>query len=474
MKRLITLALIFALLLSLLGCQEVKNDSGESSFDKSNNFNKNYVFDYDFHQYLDEMNFDENLSERELRNQVGTYKYEGQSINSMMLGMYEDGFDGGGYSAQDRESRFSYASLATFYDDEGYVIRSDYFRSDVPLEGLDLPSGITFDDDIISALERLKVNIFSVDELLAYQDEAYIVYETENEVFSVKKLTNGEWVLSYTEKYLSKRDNKSEVTRNLSIYYDGESYGFSGFYVSCEEKYYYALGDPDSILKAWTGDFTEEKLKSAIDEYKTNYKNIAFREGAWQVSFGVGFQTSSCVVVRTSIVDENNADFELNEGVLDFYPEVDVNINRIAYLPIYTADELPQNCSVISYLVCAEEYYGEEHYFYFRVDYSKAERNTCVVDVSQLPSWYNYSFIGESANKILDYISSLSTTAVYDEDPNEYGGITWVISVKMDNGETLNVYYLADMFIRTENGVWRKINSDEASRFEDLLNELNK
>ena len=95
MKRLITLALIFALLLSLLGCQEVKNDSGESSFDKSNNLNKNYVFDYDFHQYLDEMNFDENLSERELRNQVETYKYEGQSINSMMRGMYEDGFDGG-------------------------------------------------------------------------------------------------------------------------------------------------------------------------------------------------------------------------------------------------------------------------------------------------------------------------------------------------------------------------------------------
>lgn len=43
------------------------------------------------------MNFDENLSERELRNQAETYKYEGQSINSMMMGMYEDGFDGGGY-----------------------------------------------------------------------------------------------------------------------------------------------------------------------------------------------------------------------------------------------------------------------------------------------------------------------------------------------------------------------------------------
>lgn len=120
---------------------------------------------------------------------------------------------------------------------------------------------------------------------------------------------------------------------------------------------------------------------------------------------------------------------------------------------------------------------GEEHYYYFRVDYSKvkskAENNTRVDEVSSLPSGYNYSFSGESANKILDYISSLSTTTVYAEDPNKHGGITWVISVKMDNGETFKVYYLTDIFIRTENGVWRKINSDKVSRFKDLLNELN-
>lgn len=381
MKKLIAQVLAFAFLLLLVGCQENDVQSTDAS---SDNIGKdiqengeNYTFDYDFHRYIDSLNFDEDLTETELREQAATYKYEGQSINSMMMGMYEDGLDGGGYSAQDKsgDSRFSYANLATFYNDGGYVILSDYFRSDVPLEGLALPSGITFDDDIISALKRLKVNIFSVEELLSYQDEAYIVYETENEVFSVKKLTNGEWVLSYVEKYLSRRDNRSEVTRKLMIYYDGESYGFSGFYVSCEEKDYYALGDEESILKAWTGDFTEEKLKSAIDEYKTDYKNIAFREGAWQVSFGIGFKASSCAVVRTSIVDENNVDFELNEGILDFYPDGDVNINKIAYLPIYTADELPQNCSVISYLVCAENNRGEEHYYYFRVDYSEIKNN---------------------------------------------------------------------------------------------------
>jgi AraC-like DNA-binding protein len=199
-------------------------------------------------------------------------------------------------------------------------------------------------------LQCLKVNIFSVEDLLTYQDEAFVVYKTENEEFSIKKLTTGEWALSYTEKYLSKRDNHSEVTRDLSIYYDGENYKFSGFYVSCNEKDYFSLGDEESILKAWTGEFTEEKLNSAIKEYKTNYKNIIFREGAWQVSFSIGFQTSSCVVVRTSIVDENNAEFELNEGALDFYPDVDVNINKVAYLPIYTAKELPENCSIISYL----------------------------------------------------------------------------------------------------------------------------
>ena len=370
MKRLITLALIFALLLSLLGCQEIQDSDNTDNFDNANRDNKNYIFDYDFHQYLEKINFIEGRSERELENQLSAYKYNGESITSIVMSMYADGTDGGGYSAFDRDNRFSYSSIATFYDNEGYVIYSDHFSSDVPLEGLTLPAGITFDDDIIFALECLKVNIFSVEELLTYQNNEFIVYENENEKFSVKKLENGEWVLLYNEKYLSRRDNHSEVTRSLSIYYDGENYNFSGFYVSCKEKYYYSLGGEESILKAWTGEFTEEKLKSAIDEYETNYKNIAFREGAWQVSFGVGFQTSSCVVVRASIVDENNADFEFNEGVLDFHPNVNVNINRIAYLPIYTADDLPENCSVISYLVCAKEYYGEEHYFYFRVDYS--------------------------------------------------------------------------------------------------------
>ena len=371
MKRLVALVAVFAFLLLLVGCQESAHDTTNQMQVNA----KENIFDYDFHTYLNNIPFVEGMSQSQLTNQVALYKYEGESITTMMLGEYSDGFDGGGYQAYNRDGLFYYGLIATFYDNEGYGIYSDDFSFKVPLEGFTLPSGITFDDDIISALQCLKVNIFSVEDLLTYQDEAFIVYKTENEEFSIKKLTTGEWALSYTEKYLSKRDNHSEVTRDLWIYYDGENYKFSRFYVSCNEKKYFSLGDKESILEAWTGDFTEEKLKSAIDEYKTDYKNIAFREGAWQVSFGIGFQASSCAVVRTSIVDENNADFELNEGILDFYPDGDVNINKIAYLPIYTADELPQNCSVISYLVCAENNRGEEHYYYFRVDYSEIKNN---------------------------------------------------------------------------------------------------
>ena len=366
MKKLLSLFLIVVFLLSLVGCQESAHDTTNQMQVNA----KENIFDYDFHTYLNNIPFVEGMSQSQLTNQVALYKYEGKSITTMMLGEYSDGLDGGGYQAFNRDGLFSYGSIATFYDNEGYGIYSDDFYFEVPLEGFTLPSGITFDDDIISALQCLKVNIFSVEDLLTYQDEAFIVYKTENEEFSIKKLTTGEWALSYTEKYLSKRDNHSEVTRDLWIYYDGENYKFSGFHVSCNEKRYFSLGDEESILEAWTGEFTEEKLDSAIKEYKTNYKNIIFREGAWRVGFSIGFKTSSCVVVRTSIVDENNAEFELNEGALDFNPNVDVNINKVAYLPIYTAKELPENCSIISYLVCAENYAGEEHYYYFRVDYS--------------------------------------------------------------------------------------------------------
>ena len=102
-----------------------------------------------------------------------------------------------------------------------------------------------------------------------------------------------------------------------------------------------------------------------------------------------------------------------------------------------------------------------------------AEGNVIKIDVSSLPEGYNYSFDGEDAKEIIDYLSNLNLQSNFEEDPNEYTGMTWVISLEYDNGEILTVYHFGNMFIRTEKGYWYKMTYDEANRFDTLLDELN-
>ena len=102
-----------------------------------------------------------------------------------------------------------------------------------------------------------------------------------------------------------------------------------------------------------------------------------------------------------------------------------------------------------------------------------AEGNVINIDVSSLPEGYNYSFSGADAKAIVDYLSTLNLESNFEENPNEYMGVTWAISLKYENGDTLTLYHFGNMFIRSEKGSWYKMTYDEANRFDTLLDELN-
>ena len=100
------------------------------------------------------------------------------------------------------------------------------------------------------------------------------------------------------------------------------------------------------------------------------------------------------------------------------------------------------------------------------------EGNVIKIDVSSLPDGYNYSFDGEEAKEIIDYLSNLNLQGNFEENPNEYTGMTWVICLEYDNGDKLTVYHFGNMFIRSKEGSWYKMTYDEANRFDTLLDEL--
>lgn len=74
------------------------------------------------------------------------------------------------------------------------------------------------------------------------------------------------------------------------------------------------------------------------------------------------------------------------------------------------------------------------------------------VAVSSLPEGYAYAYEGEDAMAIVDYLDSLSLQSRFKEDPDEYTGMTWVISLSYADGNTVTVYHSGNMFIRTEDG----------------------
>ena len=69
------------------------------------------------------------------------------------------------------------------------------------------------------------------------------------------------------------------------------------------------------------------------------------------------------------------------------------------------------------------------------------EGNVVKIDVSSLPEGYNYSFSGEDAQAIIDYLSTLNLESEFEENPNEYTGMTWVIALEYENGDTFKIYH---------------------------------
>ena len=96
------------------------------------------------------------------------------------------------------------------------------------------------------------------------------------------------------------------------------------------------------------------------------------------------------------------------------------------------------------------------------------------ISVTSQPEGYDYSFSGDDVQSVVNYLSELNLSLKYSEKPDEYYGMTWVISLEYEGGDTLTIYHFGNMFIRTADSSWYRMTYEEASRFGILIGELSK
>ncbi len=202
----------------------------------------------DFSEYLDNENFIPELSQGEFLNQMGEYHYEGTPLAEALVGYYYDGPYGGGYSASGEYAGFYNDYTAT--EDDKYATYSNRFHTNIPLDGLTLPYEITFDDTLITVLQKLNINIDMQNDFVSDKDSQGTMTLRSNDS-SVLTLTNcllladesGKplygFELRYTEKYhTTRKDGRdTNVTRSVILSFTDENYMLGKFEVAVVEIY---------------------------------------------------------------------------------------------------------------------------------------------------------------------------------------------------------------------------------------------
>lgn len=110
-----------------------------------------------FSAYLDTMGFTPGMSQRNLFTLAESLMYEGKNIKEAAPGYFYDGQYGGGYRSQG--NRFGFANDYTRSKDGASAISYNNLYTHVPLEGMALPYGITFDDNLTILLQKAGFDI---------------------------------------------------------------------------------------------------------------------------------------------------------------------------------------------------------------------------------------------------------------------------------------------------------------------------
>lgn len=103
--------------------------------------------------YLDGEGFVYGMTQSVFLDKMEGYLYKGQPITDIALGCYYDSEKGGGYSAS--HDLFGFLNDYSVNEDDRKAVSTNKFYTGTALEGFSLPFGITFEDTLEEAFEKM-------------------------------------------------------------------------------------------------------------------------------------------------------------------------------------------------------------------------------------------------------------------------------------------------------------------------------
>lgn len=198
-----------------------------------------------FSAYLDQEHFVPELSQGAMIDQMTKYSYQGTPIGELCTGFHYDGISGGGYNAFGED--FGYLNDYSQTSDGKYADYRNRLFTKLPLEGLSIPFGITFEDDLCQVMEKLGYPIDPVTEfspdypydtlMTLYRDEDATVELTD---YTGSSVTTFSYELRYTETYSylqSSGKTIATVTRHVILRFAPETYQLSYLELEVSEHY---------------------------------------------------------------------------------------------------------------------------------------------------------------------------------------------------------------------------------------------
>lgn len=101
-----------------------------------------------------------------------------------------------------------------------------------------------------------------------------------------------------------------------------------------------------------------------------------------------------------------------------------------------------------------------------------SDDNITAIVINTLPKREEYSRVyrdTEKIKKITGYLNGLSLKGKFFENPYKYDGMTYIINISYADGSQNMVYHFGNMFIRKNEGKWKRMTYKEAEKLDKLI-----